>query len=61
MLSWPCLQGRIRVVRMLGVSGALIPDLVAEMDLGLHCVGIDHGDSFGLFCYEGVWIYRLRA
>ena len=51
LLSGPCLQGRICVVRMLlGGSGVLIPDLVAEMDLGLNCVRIDHRDSFWLFC-----------
>jgi hypothetical protein len=64
-LSRPCLQGGIGVVRMLlGIRGVLIPDLVAEMDLGLNCVRVDHRDSFGLFCQEGIWIYRwvwLRA
>jgi len=44
---------------LLGIGGGLIPDLVAEMDLGLHCVRVDHGDSFGLFGQEGIRIDRL--
>lgn len=44
---------------LLGSSSGLIPDLVAEMDLGLDRVRVDHGDPFGLLCQEGIWIDSL--
>ena len=60
VLRWPWLQRRIRVVRvLLSVRGGLIPDLVAEMDLGLDWVRVDHRDSFWLFGQEGIRVYRL--